>query len=543
MSLRNSKLILAKGIKLNKKYTEVLSYKESEMVALLRNNVVREMSDFSYLSPNETYIDVDLPYSVVAQSNYIGFENPYFNNKWYFAFLDKPEYISDKVTRIHFIIDYFSTWFDYWSAKDCFIIRQHATTDTIGSNLVDENVELGEYIHNGAITEYFSIYSDLYYFVQVGFPSTGSFNVGGSVIADNIFIDVVLEAQTKSELDTILTLINGFTNMEILNAWSSPKRFAPPRGNTSVPAIMTPLQPYVVDETYRPNTAQNTAFSYTAPTTLNGYTPNNNKLLTSPYCFLTINNRNGITNNLAYEFFEARTPKLKMIGIATPGAPCIFYPYKYKNMDENINEGINCQNTPLLAWKTDGYDTWLKNKSLQTKSQSLTSGELALGGAGLLFSSLMFGPGVAIGSLVTGGINALSNSFEYMSQKKVAKALPDSFYGNLTSSDLFQAMGYTSPSLEPMSITSANARRIDEFFTRYGYATNEIATPNITHRSNYNYIRVSNDSSPCIINNHNNIAIPQNDLEVINNLFRNGITIWHNHANLGNYAVTNTIVL
>lgn len=547
MSNRNSKLILSKGIKLNKKYTEVLSYTEQEMITLLRSNthLVSETSNFSFLRPYNNKINVDIPINIVMQSNYMAFQNPDFSNKWYFAFIEERKYISDKTTEITYTIDYFTTWFDYWNPKTCFILRQHATNDTVGANLVPENLDLGEYVHNGAITEYFSIYDDLHYFVQVGYPSTGGFNMGGSIIAGSVFIDLVLEAHTLSEFQTILTLINGFSNMEILNAWTSPARYSPTRGNASVPPILTPLQPYAVNTTYSPNSAQNTPFTYSAPVSLNGYTPVNNKLLTSPFCFLTINNRAGVSNNLAYEYFKNRTPKFRLIGVATPGSPAMLIPVDYKNMvdsyyNNNISEGINCQNTPLVAWKTDGYDTWLKNKSLQ--QPKLSGGELALGGAGLLFSTLTLGPSAAVGTLIGGSMNALSNSFEQMSEKKIAKALPDSFYGNLSSSDLNQAMGNTSPAIEPMSITRASARRLDEFFTRYGYATNELATPNITHRSNYNYIRVSSDSSPCVINNHNNITIPQNDLDIINNLFRNGITIWHNHNNLGDYSVSNTIV-
>ena len=539
MSARNSKLILANNIKLNKNYTEVLSYNESDMITLLRNNLVSETNEYSFIRPNENIIKAQLPLNVCMKSNYIAFQNPELSNKWYFAFIDEVNYISDSTTEIKYTIDYFSTWFDYWNPKSCFVIRQHATTDTAGSNLVPENLDLGEYVHNGAITEYFSIYSDLYYFLQLGYPSSGNFDIGGSVISDNIFVDFVVEAQTLQELHDIMSFIQSQTSMEILNAWSSPKRYSPSRGGGD-PSVLGSLAPYIVEDTYRPNTAQNTPYTYTAPTSLNGYTPVNKKLLTSPFCFLTINNRSGVSNNLCYEYFNNRTPKLKLIGIATPGSPAIYYPVDYKGMTDNVNEGINCQNTPLLAWKTDGYDTWLKNKSLQ--SSKVTTGELIMGGAGLLYSSIAFGPSAGFGLLMGGAMNSLSNAFDYMSEKKKARSLPDSFYGNLSSSDLNQAMGNTSPTLEPMCITSSAARRIDEFFTRYGYATNEIALPNITHRSNYNYIRVSSDSSPCVINNHNNISVPNKDLEIINSLFRQGITIWHNHTNLGDYSVTNSIV-
>lgn len=530
MSNRNSKLILAKGIKLNKNYTEVLSYKESEMLSLLRNNLVNETSDYSIIRTNENTINVGLSLSTCMQSNYIAFQNPSLSNKWYFAFVDEVNYISDSTTEIKYTIDYFSTWFDYWNPKQCFIIRQHATTDTIGSNLVRENLELGEYVYNGVTSNFNTLYADPYYFVQLGDKTSGSFSIGGSLIGGNIFIDHVYMAYNKSEFETILN--NAVQNdMEIINAWLSPQAFSPTRGTT--------YSQYLVIDSFSYNSDMDVPFTYTAPTTLNGYTPSNKKLLTSPFCYMIINNNAGISNKLEYEKFTSRTPKLKLIGIATPGSPAMLFPCNYKGATDNYSEGISCGKTPILAWKTDGYNAWLNNQELPNK---LTMYESALkigGGVALAVGSMNPTGALVGGSLALSG---LSNAFELMAENEKAKLLPDSFYGNLSSGDLNLAMGILSPHVSHMSITSANARRIDEFFTRYGYATNEITTPNITHRSNYNYIRVSSDSSPCVINNHNNISIPQKDLEVINSLFRNGVTIWHNHGNLGDYSVTNTIV-
>ena len=47
-----------------------------------------------------------------------------------------------------------------------------------------------------------------------------------------------------------------------------------------------------------------TTKEFTKPSTLNGYTPKNNKLLTFPYCFMNVSNNNGSTNSLRYELFN-----------------------------------------------------------------------------------------------------------------------------------------------------------------------------------------------------------------------------------------------
>ena len=79
-------------------------------------------------------------------------------------------------------------------------------------------------------------------------------------------------------------------------------------------------------------------------------------------------------------------------------------------------------------------------------------------------------------------------------------------------------------------------KQIDSYYTMYGYRINEIKTPNITGRVNFNYIQISEADDLGYGN------IPSPALKTINDIARRGVTIWHNHANLGNYSVTNTIV-
>ena len=146
MALRTGKVILARGIKLDKNYKNIMDYTESQMVTLLTTNAIATLSNCSFLRPGENTIDVELPYGTALQANYLGLQNPDYSNKWFFAFIDEVQYISNSVTRISYTIDECATWFDYWDPKACFVIREHTNDDTIGNNLLPENVELGEYV-------------------------------------------------------------------------------------------------------------------------------------------------------------------------------------------------------------------------------------------------------------------------------------------------------------------------------------------------------------------------------------------------------------
>ena len=82
---RTGKVLLAKDIKIDKGYKNVLDYSESQIVTLLNNNLVASFTNCSFLRM-EKAIDVDLPYGTALQANYIGFQNPDYSNKWFFFF-------------------------------------------------------------------------------------------------------------------------------------------------------------------------------------------------------------------------------------------------------------------------------------------------------------------------------------------------------------------------------------------------------------------------------------------------------------------------
>lgn len=77
---------------------------------------------------------------------------------------------------------------------------------------------------------------------------------------------------------------------------------------------------------------------------------------------------------------------------------------------------------------------------------------------------------------------------------------------------------------------------IDDYFTRYGYKTLRLKTPNLTGRTYWNYIQIG-DSDEI-----GEGDVPVVYMDEINKACRRGTTIWHNHSNIGNYSLNNTIV-
>ena len=75
-------------------------------------------------------------------------------------------------------------------------------------------------------------------------------------------------------------------------------------------------------------------------------------------------------------------------------------------------------------------------------------------------------------------------------------------------------------------------RRIDDFFSKYGYAINKINAVSFTNRTVWDYIKT--------IDIFITGDIPQDDLQELKNIFNSGLTIWHDPSKIGDYSQTNT---
>ena len=175
-------------------------------------------------------------------------------------------------------------------------------------------------------------------------------------------------------------------------------------------------------------------------------------------------------------------------------------------------------------------------------------GGTAIVGATLLALSPFTGGSTAVlggGMLASAGISAVETAGEYY-QHSIE---PDSIKGLISVGDVLSCVGDMGFIYYNMCIKAEYVNRLDSFFTRYGYKQNKVMMPlfaDLSYRQNYNFIQIARDEVvgvPKIITvNQQKITINSADFEVINNIFRSGVTIWKNHTNKDDYSVTNNIV-
>ena len=555
---RNGKVLLSKGIKLDKSYKQVLSLSEANMISLMSDSshLVSYKTNYSFIRERGS-IQVQETYANCLKANYMAFQNTDYSGKWFFCFIDKCTYINGSTTEIYYTVDVWTTWFDYWNPKQCYIVRQHALTDVAGDNTVPEGLEHGEYIENqghsideATFTDYAYMLVSSEYLTNDTVPSGHKkyISMGGAIM--NGVVHALASADEVSNY------------VQAITAQTSPE-------NTVLYVYMIPLDlldtSYFADQTTGLLKSWSSPYSYnrkimSRPTELDNYTPVNQKLLTYPYQYCLMLNNCGDSNILYYEDsgfingvdvqnIEKGAIYIQYFGVPTIGCSVLAIPKWYKNSALKLNEAIPLGKFPTLGWSEDAYINWLTQNSVNNTNAKIKTGLEVIGGIGAIAGGVALsstGVGATIGTglissgaglVANGGLDAFSLAGEYYKHSLE----PDSYQGNLNSGDIITCIQANSFSYIGMSIKEEWARKLDKFFTRFGYKQNAVMQPNLSHRANYNYIQISGDSTAAYSNNHNNICVPASDLESINNIFRNGVTVWNNHTNMGDYSVANGI--
>ena len=270
------------------------------------------------------------------------------------------------------------------------------------------------------------------------------------------------------------------------------------------------------------------------------HTPKNNKMFTYPYMYLSVSNNTGSNAVYKYEdFVNPAESTWKLVGALTQGGSMKLYPEGYKNAGTNMayDYGISWGKYPIISWSSDYYLNWQAqngvNQAVQVGANVLKDAGNIAGGLATMASSSNAGAGV---SGVIGGVgNLVSDVASAMQEQHIAQLTPDMARGNVNCGDINYSMGKTCITFACMSCRREYAVMIDSYFSMFGYKVNEVKIPNITGRSNWNFVKTKGCN---ILAND----IPQEDLDEIKAMFDSGVTIWHKTAYFLDYSQNNPIV-
>lgn len=537
----NSQIILVKNINIDKEYTNVLNYTESQMLALCRANAVASADNYSFLRPTGT-IFVGFTYSQCLQANYIAFQNPDYDNKWFFAWIDDVIYKSNQNCELKFTIDAWSTWFEKWTPKKCFINRQHVTDDTVGLHTLAENLDVGQLVADFVKTSNGIGAESFYYFVIACNydPSDETRYAGVGIYGDYPqgsiwFAWLINRNNYATEVNQISQWIYDVTRQG--HAEDISAMFALPYQAFELIGDIDTTTHKVI--TGKGRKLQDTeTFSKSSFRNFNDYTPKNNKLLVYPYSFCRVTNNMGSYNDYKIEDFnelDIDDNPTDNMSFEFIGIPCIGYsgklrPKYYQGIPNNEDESLSLGKYPTLSWASDAFTNWVTQNAINLGvgafSTAVSATTQLVGGAMTLNPFAIVGGISTIATGVASMIGAINQ----------ASMLPNTAQGNANAGDVSFIYNINRFKFLHMRPKKEVLQIIDDYFTRFGYKCCKLEMPNIAGRANWNYIEIGASEEIGYG------EVPSKFMETINNACRRGVTIWHNHANVGNYNLNNGIV-
>ena len=525
----------------------------------------------TYMRKDKTItVDENADVLDAAGVNYCRYINTDFSsNHYFYAFVEKIEYVAPQTSRLHIKTDVFMTYFHKIIPNQCFVEREHVYSDTFIGHCQPESIPTGPIMREQAIAVTgsllsnddskwiadFNVATDAQQLELGGY--LGAVKVGGIISGTNHYgVDLPYVQRFADYLAdhdaTILsismvpaasmwtndgeTISHGGVSFYVYHlrditsgesGYSSSISIYAQDGTMSVSGSGSPnidvtiqLGPYIESFKSKYHNLKLLLYPFTA---WELYTYANGSSIIQPQdC------RYGVNGAGAYWL----TGKDTLIGGSVPSETFIL-------SDSNDYNYITMQSYssfPTVCVTLDAFSQFMARNANSLQFQK----EIAVrDGARKMNSGFI---GMAKGAFSGNGEQMLSGYYQATSagdqidaieaKLKDAQMSPDQAIGNASEGGLYNLdkEGVWFAICHPNQSYLKNA---DNFFDRYGYAINVAKTPQWNSRPNFNYIKTAGA----------NIAgeIPQSDKEEINRLLDTGMTIWHNVGTYGQFDGANNL--
>lgn len=504
----NTNIKILKGVPLDTTYEHTIYFEdEGTQINYFSSLTKHDLRNYTYQRVQKGKARVGIRSEKLYDCNYMMFQNSSYGNKWFYAFITDVEYVNNETSEITFEIDVMQTWFFNYEPDYCFVEREHSVTDNIGDNIIPENVDCGEYVYNGygKITQ---ILDPLCVMIMISDKDKEP----DGTLYDGVYGGCTLFAYNTDDTESIKGKLSQYEQKPdaIVGMYMCPviaigeaietggKQIVFSKGSFNFPV----KQDKIIDTL-----------------TLEGYTPRNNKMYTYPYNFLEISS--GKSSSIyRYEFFKDLTAEFEINVPITMPLQVALRPKNYKGSDQTLNnETLILDDYPMCSWSTDAFSAWLAQNSLPIASTVGAVGISAvLGVAGVAFPPLgvLAGAGTVMSLLGQGYKSAIS---------------ADITKGNVNSGNIDVSSGKKTFYGGRCSVTKQYARMIDNFFSKYGYATKVVKKPNRNSRPHWNYVKTVDATISG--------SVPADDMSKICDIYNKGITFWKKGEEVGDYSLDN----
>lgn len=502
---------------------------------------IKTYDNFQYIKKNNTIV-VDGEVDLLYNCNYIMYQNSNFTNKWFYAFIDRIEWASNSSVRLYVSTDVIQTWFFDITYYDSYVDRCHSDTDVAGDNIVPEDFSVGN---------------------PGGYQVAGSTDLAPDGIALFATATYAGESRTGSVNSGIYSGGQNLVDFHIDNPGVGSILDSYVKNGTATAVIKLQQYPYKLK-----NGPMAVSFSK-YPSSISGYTPKNNKMLSSAFvtCFMSMYGQETDFNPV---FITDSKVNIKVSADQTSGTISAFvenysdssistismfasipesgWSYnQYKN-DYNLHSGSNAMYVQRsVAQRTADYVSAGTNTAasvLDTAGSFFRTGVSLVGATGVPALGLSralenigstarsFGETnqalTALNSF-TDGYDSISQDLATISENYNAPAT-----GGMSASNGYIATGKTVFSYGYKVLPRDIVERCDKFLTVYGYKQSEYRAINLHARASWTYIKTNG------LNASGNF--PDDDMNIIKRAFNNGIFFWVYTATYGNFGQNNAIV-
>lgn len=500
--------------------------------------VVARLEKYYYV--RDGVLKVQLRKEVLEGCNYMRFRNtmdniPVTNAKYFYAFVDEIRWINNDTCELYYTIDVMQTYLFNIELLPSYVEREHTDDDGYFVHHIPEDISASDdYLLNSIRVEKF--FNPTTKTFCMSSKSTAQGNIGARVIHNQIngafptIIDNPLDlesyVQNNNNGESVLSAVQIPSVLDLGNIGTSIDPPNPAYDETSYPISVLP---------------SNNA--------IDGYVPKNKKLYNFPYVSVILTNNAGENITLKPELSTNGILYIRYMGTCVPSPVIYAFIKGYADFpDTNIDyeHSVSLTNYPDVAIVTDAYKNYLQRNGLSMllgiamtaglgSHTAVKTGEILQQYTGnsetpsrqaqMAFDRIALQTNVStqrrigesIGSLVGGktlsgsGINIASKGGGFRS-----------------------AFNQYKINLNIYTITSDNAKIIDDYFTKYGYACKRTKIPNRTCREYFNYVKTNG----CNLRGN----APMNVISDIKHIYDNGVTFWHNPDVFCDYSVDNAIV-
>ena len=525
----------------------------------------------------------------IRSYNYVMYKNKQYSNKWFYAFIVGLEYEGNSTTGVKIKTDVFQTYlFDYqW--KRSYIKRETVSDDTFGKHLLPENIETGDYIVNRNKTDFISVANTGY--TEIGNTNTPLICVQCSERVGNLYESSSAGAQQIEDTNIIGSMPQGayyyfFYNLPLGATGAGYDCFKQFRnhldsigkGSAIINMFLVPQKSVyqitprylkmfneqgsesgtnvylleAVGSTYGANPIDTVSFA--KPTSINGYTPKNNKLFTAQFNYFVVDNYSGARGEFHWEDFKnvvsgaTENPVFRINGVVSASTSFTIHPLNSiksavgSDGNKISSELITGAVLPTLSWESDYYLNWLaqNNGKFELQKRNVIADAVGDSLSSAVSTTLASGGNWKLG-LIAGGASAVNGVVNYQNlvdeideQKRQADIVPNSVSGNTGAGDISFAVNSVGFAFVNYQIRYDMAVKADHYFDMFGYRVNELKTPNTKTRRYWNFIQTVGAN---IVG-----EIPQEAVSELKAMFNAGLTIWHDPSNFLNYDLTNSIL-